>query len=145
MVAGPRIKYLLDQTQFFAFIRSLYYCMVFAAFPATAARLGAVLPQARITAVRRQPRIRCRSVPDISGSDSLSFFAILLKSHANSSTGLKGPAAEKGMLIALLKLPGFPRQAAFREWFASAGLRAHPEWMISAVGLRRLEASRASA
>jgi hypothetical protein len=58
---------------------------------------------------------------------------------------LKGPAAEKGMLIALLKLPGFPRQAAFREWFASAGLRAHPEWMISAVGLRRLEASRASA
>jgi len=58
---------------------------------------------------------------------------------------LKGPAAEKGMLIALLKLPGISRQAALRELFASAGLRAHPEWMISAVGWLRLEASRAGA
>jgi hypothetical protein len=85
------------------------------------------------------------SVPKISGRDSFSFFAILLKAHANSSTGLKGPAAKKRMLFALFKLPGIPRQAARRELFGSAALCAQPESLISAGGLLRREASRAGA
>ena len=99
----------------------------------------------RITEVRDHPWLSCLSVDAISGRDSRGFFVILLKAHEHSSTGLKGPAAEKGMLVLLLKLPGFPHQDVRRDSHGSAAQCAQPQSLISAGGLLHREASRAGA
>lgn len=99
----------------------------------------------RTMEVRGHPWLSCLSVDAISGRDSRGFFVILLKAHEHSSTGLKGQAAEKGMLVPLFKLPGFPRQAARRESHGSAALCAQLQSLISGGGLLHREASRAGA